>query len=250
MRSMWAGVAFLLSGMSAAASGQVVHGPANGNLNALDEHFRAAWKANCSVPGGPTSIAFVSASGDATEDDMQVVASWPDGSSTHLGLKPGLFPQSKAMAGAGGGCEGIGVTLPRQDQMLLWIERDERPARPRMALVLLDTRARRVLDVVDDAGSEIWGDDICWTQAHSGLYETVLVGGYQDRGPTAEPLELPRIMRVDVVARRLKLTWGDWVSSSHMKVRCFDSTRPEGRSTHAPASHASADSRTSFRATG
>lgn len=249
MGSMMTGVAFLLLGLGAGASGQVARDPSNGNLNAFDRHFRAAWKANCSVAGGPASIAFVSTGGDATEDDMQVVASWPDGSSTHLGLKPGLFPQSKAIAGAGGGCEGIGVTVPRQDQMLLWIERDERPARPRMALVLLDTRERRVLDVVDDAGNEIWGEDICWTQTHSNVYETVFVGGYQDRGPTAEPFDLPRIMRVEVAANRLKLTWGDWVSRSHRKGMCFDSARPEAQSANAPASHASTDPRTSFRPT-
>jgi hypothetical protein len=246
---MMTGVAFLLLGMSAAASGQVARDSSKSDLNALDRHFRAAWKANCSVPGGPTSIAFVSASGDATEDDMQVVASWPDGSSTHFGLKPGLFPQSEGIAGAGGGCEGMGVTVPRQGQMLFWIERDERPARPRMALVLLDTKERHVLDVVDDAGKEIWGDDICWTQAHAGLYETVLVGGYQDRGPTAEPLDLPRIMRIEVVAHRLKLTWGDWVSRSHRKGACFESTRPEGQSANAPAPNASVDPPRSYRLT-
>ncbi|MHA6203726.1 hypothetical protein ACXU4B_04780 [Dyella soli] len=222
MRATMTGLAFLLAGMGMAAMAQVGPTASGSDLHARDTYFRASWKSTCSVPGGPSSIAFTSAGGDATEDDMQVVASWPDGSTTHLGLTPGLFPQSSGFAGGSGGCEGIGVTLPRQDQMLLWIERDERPARSRMALVLLDTSQRRVLDVVNDAGNELWGDEPCLSKAQPGLYEAVLVGAYQDRGPTAEPLPLPRIMRIEVIGNRLRLTWGDWLTRSHRKGKCFD----------------------------
>jgi hypothetical protein len=216
-------LAFLLAGMSMAATAQEAQPASGGDLNAPDTYFRPSWKSTCSVQGGPTTIAFTSAGGDATEDDMQVVATWPDGTATHLGLKPGLFPQSKGFSSERGSCEGTGVTIPRQDQMLLWIERDSRPAKSRMVLVLLDTNQRRVLDVVNDAGKELWGNELCLTKSQPGLYEAVLVGGYQARGQTAEPLDLPRIMRIEVAGNHLKLTWGDWVSKSHRKGKCFDS---------------------------
>lgn len=223
---MWArmiGVAFLLAGTSVVAAAQPVQASAGDELNSLATYFRPSWRSPCSVPGGPTSISFTSAGGDATEDDMRVEASWPDGSSTHLGLKPGLFPQSKGFASPDGGCEGLGVMVPRKDQILLWIERDDRPSGPRLVLVLLDTRHHRVLDVVNDAGKEMWGFELCWTKSQPGLYETVLIGGYQDQGQTAEPLGLPRIMRIQVVDDQLKLTWGDWVTKSRREGRCFDS---------------------------
>ncbi|WP_445145234.1 hypothetical protein [Dyella sp. Tek66A03] len=206
-----------------AATAQAAQAASGGNLSALGTYFRPAWKSTCSVQGGPTTIAFTSAGGDATDDDMQVVASWPDGSSINLGLKPGLFPQSKGFTSPDGGCEGIGVTVPGQDQMLLWVERDDRPLGPRLALVLLDTRQHRVLDVVNDAGKAMWGFELCSTRLQPGLYETLLVGGYQDRGQTAEPLDLPRMMRIEVVGNQLKLTWGDWASKAHSKGQCFDS---------------------------
>jgi hypothetical protein len=222
MQATFTGLVLVLAGMSMASASHVGQAASRGDLTAPDTYFRSSWKSTCSVPGGPAIIEFTSAGGDATEDDMQVVATWPDGSSTKVGLKPGLFPQSRGFSSASAGCEGIGVTVPRQDQMLLWIKRDERPARSRMVLVLLDTNQRRVLDLVDDAGNELWGSELCLTKSQPALYETVLVGGYQARGQTAEPLDLPRIMRIEVVGNQLKLTWGDWVSKSHRKGKCFD----------------------------
>jgi len=211
MRDRIIAVAFLLAGMSMAATTEAAQDASSTRLNALGHYFRPAWKARCSVEGGPATIVFTSIGGDATEDDMQAVASWPDGSSINLGLKPGLFPQSNGFTSSDGGCEGIGVTVPRQDQMLLWIERDDRPSGSRLALVLLDTRQHRVLDVVNDAGKQMWGSELCWTKSQPDLYETVLVGSYQDRGQAAEPLDLPRTMRIEVVGNQLKLTWGEWV---------------------------------------
>ncbi|RDI98754.1 hypothetical protein DVT68_09565 [Dyella solisilvae] len=217
------GVALLLAWASVQAVAQPPQAAPAGGLNSVPIYFRSSWTSPCSVSGGPTSITFTSAGGDATEDDMLGMASWPDGSSTNLGLKPGLFPQSKGFASPEGGCEGLGVTVPREGQLLLWMERDDRPSGPRLVLVLLDTKDRQVLDVVNDAGKEMWGFELCWTKSQPGLYETVLIGAYQDQGQTAEPLDLPRVMRIHVVDDHLKLTWGDWVSKVQQRGKCFDS---------------------------
>jgi hypothetical protein len=185
----------------------------------LDVYFRPTWTSTCSIQGGPSEIRFQSASGDATNDDMQAVVFWPDGLSVNLGLKPGLFPQSEGFASPDGGCKGIGVTVPNRDQVVLWLERDDRPLNGRLALVLLDTRRHRVLDVVDDAG-ELIGNGPCEAQGRTVPYETALFDG----GADDDPNRLPRVMHIDVVGNRLKLAWGQQIPKAIRRGGCFGSS--------------------------
>lgn len=184
----------------------------------LEVYFRPTWTSSCSIAGGPSEIRFESVSGDATNDDMQVTASWPDGRSVNLRLKPGLFPQSEGFAGAERGCKGIGVTIPNRQQVVLWLERDDRPLSGRLTLVLLDTNRRRVLDVVNDAG-ELIGNRPCAIKGRTGLYETMLYDG----GADDDPIRLPRVMNIDVVGDRLKLAWGGYMPKTTQQGGCFGS---------------------------
>ncbi|WP_162207416.1 hypothetical protein [Dyella japonica] len=182
----------------------------------FDIYFKPAWTSSCSIAGGPSEIRFESASGDATNDDMQVMAAWPDGRSVDLGMKPGLFPPTEGSAGLDRGCKGIGVTVPNRQLVVLWLKRDDRPLNGRLALVLLDINRLRVLDVINNVG-ELIGDGPCLTHGGAGPYETVLYDG----GADDDPNRRPRIMRIDVVGERLRLAWAGYVSKTTLLGGCF-----------------------------
>lgn len=182
----------------------------------LDIYFRPAWSSTCSIAGGPSEIRLESASGDATNDDMQVMASWPDGRSVNLGVKPGLFPPSERSSGVERGCQGIGVTVPNRQQVVLWLKRDDRPLNGRLVLVLLDTNHLRVLDVVNDAG-ELIGNGPCAIKGGTGPSETALFDG----GADDDPNRRPRVMHIYVVGDRLKLAWGGYVPKTTRLGGCL-----------------------------
>jgi len=112
-----------------------------------------SWNAPCSVEGTAFKIIFRSQTGDITNDDMATTVEWPDGTVSSIPLKPGWFvPKDEIASDIPNVCKGIiGHTLPRH-QVLLWISRNDRPNGDRLAMLLLDTSAKRIRDVQNDIG--------------------------------------------------------------------------------------------------
>jgi hypothetical protein len=112
-----------------------------------------SWNALCSVEGMAFKVRFRSQTGDVTNDDMTSTAEWPDGTVVSIPLKLGWFvPKDEIASDIPNVCKGIiGHALPRH-QVLLWISRNDRPNGDRLAMLLLDTSAKRILDVQNDVG--------------------------------------------------------------------------------------------------
>ncbi len=113
-----------------------------------------SWNVLCSVEGSEFKIGFRSQTGDATNDDMATTVEWSDGTVAPIHLKPGWFkPDVEITSDIPNVCKGIvGHALPNH-QVLLWVTRNDRPNPDKLALLLLDTTAKRVLDIRHDVGA-------------------------------------------------------------------------------------------------
>jgi hypothetical protein len=112
-----------------------------------------SWNALCSVEGSEFKIRFRSQTGDLTNDDMVTTVEWQDGTFATIPLKPGWFvPKDEIASDIPNVCRGIiGHALPHY-QVLLWVSRNDRPNPDRLAMLLLNTSTKQILDIQNDVG--------------------------------------------------------------------------------------------------
>jgi hypothetical protein len=107
----------------------------------------ADWQARCKLGQQAFGVRFHSVSGDVTNDDMQVMLTWPNGRSVKLALPPAWY-HSMALTSAGvpNLCDTVVVTAVDRQHILLWLASDNRPGFDKLSLALVELPDGRVLD--------------------------------------------------------------------------------------------------------
>lgn len=117
-----------------------------------ESRFVSQWEASCQLPGHRLDIAFRSASGDPTNDDMSVTVTWDREKTSTLAIKPALFVSAGSVSDAKLPCNAVNAFQFRSGNILLLLARDDRPSENRLKAVLLNGRTGQAIDIVEDLG--------------------------------------------------------------------------------------------------
>lgn len=170
-----------------------------------EARFVNHWVAQCSAPFGAYQLSFDSASGDATNDDMKVSLKVGSGSGVPVPLKPALFVTGRLASSSSGQCDNLStVSFPSGD-ILLFIQRDDRPLPDRVSAVLLRAKDGALLDSVVDLGAQ---DGLAKFSQRGGQVLIKLVGHGPDIKPkSGEPMPADAWLALSEVNGKIKYTW-------------------------------------------
>jgi hypothetical protein len=162
------------------------------------------WEATCSTEGITFKIIFRSPSEDVTSDDMTTAIHWSDGKATPIPLKPGWFmPDVEITSDIQNKCKRIfGNELPN-GRVLLWIVRNDRPNADKIALILLDISAKKILDIQDEVG-ELANNPIIVRRE---IGSSILLSRDSRQSNEGGEFGIPEWMDVIVVHDRISLRW-------------------------------------------
>ncbi len=149
-----------------------------------------------------------SASGDATEDDMIVTIIFP-------GSEPIAVPQSSALYTPRGTlhnvknlCGQLTALDAGSDRVLLLLSENNRPSWDRLAAVLLDVRARRILDVRHDLGDIKSKNALVARAAGPGEYDVLLIRELlPDSGCDCAEAAIEDWLRLSVKGTKVFMHW-------------------------------------------
>jgi hypothetical protein len=170
-----------------------------------EARFVNHWVAQCSAPFGAYQLSFDSPSGDATNDDMTVSIKVGTGASAPVSLKPSLFVTGRLASNSTGQCDNVStVSFPSGD-ILLFIQRDDRPSPDRVSAVLLRAKDGAVLDSVADLGAQ---DNSTSFSEHAGQVRIKLIRSWRNtKSKTAEPVPVAGWLALSEVDGKIKYVW-------------------------------------------
>jgi hypothetical protein len=119
------------------------------------------WKASCNCNGVTFDLSFSSLSGDPNEDDMIISLIPSDGKKIQIPVQQALYSKRSVVSDEKNICDNIVGFKIRDDRILLWLSRNDRPQWDQLSLVLIDPRKLKVIDVKEDVGPI---KDACGTQ--------------------------------------------------------------------------------------
>jgi hypothetical protein len=157
------------------------------------------WAISCNGISGIEKITARSASGDPTNDDMNVSIYWANHDRTEIRLPPAWYLLRPALSKGTIGCKGVGVVDLRNGAIALLLAFDGRPGWDHAAVVLLDPHGQAVLDVIPDAGEV--PDDFEHSVSGNDIYLTILKGRLFKKEGSEEGV--PSSCNIRVVHRHL-----------------------------------------------
>jgi len=117
-----------------------------------NDHFPPKWKASCNCDGVAFDLSFSSPSGDPMEDDMIVKFISSNGTELTIPIKPALYSKRSVVSDEENVCDSIGGFKLKNDRILLWLSRNDRPRWDQLSLVLIDLKKLKVIDIKEDIG--------------------------------------------------------------------------------------------------
>jgi hypothetical protein len=122
-------------------------------LSALsNDHFSPEWKASCDCGGVALKLSFSSPSGDPTEDDMVVKLISSKGKEIIIPVQKALYVKRSIVSDVENVCNDIGGFKLKNNRILLWLSRNDRPRWDQLSLVLIDLNKLKVIDIKEDIG--------------------------------------------------------------------------------------------------
>lgn len=169
-------------------------------------------QAHCKLGQQAFSVTFHSASGDVTNDDMQVILTLPGGHPIRLTAPPAWYHTTGlTSSGVPNLCDIIVATAVDHQHVLLWLASDNRPSFDRMSLLLVDLSDGRVLDrkltfadikTVDDGGTHL-----TLRRNHAGIDVRLVREDLTDTNDDSAYNFIEDWMHVGVRGNRIEATW-------------------------------------------
>lgn len=118
----------------------------------FDEGFPSKWNASCDCDSVTFKLSFSSPSAEPFEDDMIVTLISSEGQEVTVPVQKGLYIQRSVVSDVKDFCDKIGGFKLKNNRMLLWLSRDNRPRWDQLTLVLIDPTILKVIDFRGDIG--------------------------------------------------------------------------------------------------
>jgi hypothetical protein len=157
------------------------------------------WTTACNGVRGMQEITARSASGDPTNDDMNISVYWTNHDRSKIRLPPAWYLLRPTLSKRTVGCEGIGVVDLQNGSIALLLMFNGRPGWNHVAVALLDPNKRAVLDVISDVGEV--AEDFEYSNSGNNIYLAIQKGRRfeKDRGEEG----VPSSCNISVIHRHL-----------------------------------------------
>jgi hypothetical protein len=121
------------------------------SLTWADRFARPNWEAKCKAGKTSFSISFKSVSGASDNDDMKVELSFGK-KKIPVEIKPALFDVFKPEGSPDDSCDKL-ATVKSGNKLMIFFATDQRPKLDNLSALLLDVKARKILEVQPKFGS-------------------------------------------------------------------------------------------------
>lgn len=169
----------------------------------FEARFANQWVAHCQAPFGPYQLTFLSSSGDSTNDDMTVTIKVASGRNVRIPLKQALFFAGRLASSSHSQCDNVSSVSFSTGNILLLIQRDDRPSESRLSAVLLRASDGAILDSVFDLGAQ---DGLAELSKRAGVVRVKLIRAWRE-SKTEERVPISGWLGLSDVDGKIKYAW-------------------------------------------
>jgi len=171
----------------------------------FDSRFVKQWDAHCQAPFGAYQLRFLSTTGDPTDDDMAVSMRVGTRRAVIVPLKHALFVSGRLSAASRGQCDSVSTTTFPDGNILVFVQRDDRPSEDRVSAILLNGQDGKVIDTVFDLGAE---NELAALSENAGVVRINLIRAWRNKSSqTSEPVPVRGWLRLSDAGGKIQRAW-------------------------------------------
>jgi len=174
--------------------------------------FLPKWKASCDFEGTSFDLSFVSKSMDPTEDDMIVKLISSIGKELTIPIERALYSSRAIVSDEKNICDKIGGFKLPNNQVLLWLSRDDRPRWDQLSLVLIDIKRMKTIYIKQNIGpiKDPTGNTELTIRKKNSGYEIRLEKEWlKNTGGDSAENSIEDWMFIEVVDNKISYKWSD-----------------------------------------
>ncbi len=166
--------------------------------------FVQKWGANCHASFGAYQLRSVSSSGEPDEDDMSLSIEVGTGRAVANRLKQALFYAGRLSSNVPSQCDNVSTVELPSGNILVLIQRDDRPSADRVSAVLLGGKDGVVLDTVFDLGAQ---DKPAELSKRGDVIRIKLIREWRSGSPEDESVPVSGWLRLADTKGKISYSW-------------------------------------------